>query len=215
MNQNKHNNNIKWFDGYIQRKDRERLHGHPTFVVWFTGFSASGKSTIARLVEKELHKKGYSTYVLDGDNVRHGLCSDLGFSDADRKENIRRIGEMVKLFVDAGIIVLTAFISPFRADREKIRSFFNSGEFIEIYTKCPIEVRASRCKNDIYERARGGEIKNFTGISSPYEEPINPEIILYTDCEDPIEASKKVLKYVEKLMIQHGDFEIHQKISDV
>lgn len=124
-------NNVTWFDGYVSRKDRERMHGHPSFVIWFTGLSSSGKSTIAHIVERELHKKGCSTYVFDGDNVRHGLCSDLGFSEADRKENIRRIGEMIKLFVDTGIIALTAFISPFRSDREKVRSLFDDGEFIE------------------------------------------------------------------------------------
>lgn len=205
MNRNIHNdNNITWFDGYISRKDREQLHGHPGFVIWFTGLSASGKSTIAHLVEKELHKKGCSTYVFDGDNVRHGLCSDLGFSPKDRKENIRRIGEMIKLFVDAGIIVLTAFISPFKADREMVRSLFSSGEFIEAYTKCPVEVCSFRDHKGIYERAKKGEIKNFTGISSPYEEPEMPEIVIHSDRESAEEASKKILKYVEKTKIQSG-----------
>lgn len=190
-------NNLTWFEGHISRKDRELLHGHPAFAVWFTGISASGKSTIAHLVEKELYKKGCSTYVFDGDNVRHGLCSDLGFSEADRKENVRRIGEMIKLFVDAGIIVLTAFISPFRSDREKVRSLFDNGKFIEIYTRCPVDICSARDAKGIYEKARKGEIKNFTGISSPYEEPESPEIIIDTDKETPVEAVKKILNYIE------------------
>lgn len=199
MNQNIHkSNNVTWHDSYILRKDRESLHGHSGFVVWFTGLSASGKSTIAHTVEKELYNKGCSTYVFDGDNVRHGLCSDLRFSSEDRQENIRRIGEMVKLFVDAGIIVLTAFISPFRADREKVRSLFKPEEFIEVYTKCPIEVCADRDKKGIYERAMKGEIKHFTGISSPYEEPENPELIIDTQKHSIEKSCSMVLDYINK-----------------
>ncbi len=195
----KSKNNINWFDGYVSKKDRDRLHGHPGFAMWFTGLSASGKSNIAHLVEKKLYEKGCSTYVFDGDNVRHGLCSDLGFSRGDRKENIRRIGEMVKLFVDASIIVLTAFISPYRADRERIRSLFKPGEFIEVYTSCPVEVCSSHDKKSIYKRAKAGEIENFTGISSPYEPPEHPEIVIHSDQESPIEASERILVYIANL----------------
>lgn len=194
-------NNLTRFTGYITRKDREALHRHPAAVVWFTGLSASGKSTIAHLVEQELYKKGCSTYVFDGDNVRHGLCSDLGFSEADRKENIRRIGEMIKLFTDAGIIVLTAFISPFIRDRERVRALFEEGGFIEVYTKCPIEVCSARDAKGNYEKARKGEIKNFTGISSPYEEPEKPEITIATAKETPVEAAAKILDYLNAAVL--------------
>lgn len=200
----KFNNNVTWFNGYVSKKDRERLHGHRGLVVWFTGLSASGKSTIAHLVEKDLYARGCSTYVFDGDNVRHGLCADLGFSSEDRKENIRRIGEMIKLFVDAGIIVLTAFISPFRADRERIRSLFSPGEFIEVYTSCHVEVCSCRDTKGIYRKAKAGEIKNFTGISAPYEPPEEPEIVIYSDQVSAVEASEKVLAYVgNRLHILH------------
>ncbi len=198
---NKASNNITWFNGHVSRSDRERLNGHSGMVIWFTGFSASGKSTIAHLTEKELHNRGYATYVFDGDNVRHGLCADLGFSHRDRTENIRRIAEMVKLFVDAGLIVLTAFISPFRMDRVKIRSLFHRDEFIEVFVDCPVEVCASRDRKGLYEKARNGLIKDFTGISSPYEPPQNPEITLNSDREDPRKASMKVLTYIENLIL--------------
>ncbi len=194
-NKNK-NNNVTWFDGYISKKDRETLHRHSGFVLWFTGLSASGKSTIAHNIEKELYKQGCSTYVFDGDNVRHGLCSDLGFSQEDRKENIRRISEMVKLFSDAGIIVLTAFISPFRADREKVRSLFRPGKFIEIYTRCSVDTCSDRDSKGIYKRAKTGEIKNFTGISSPYEEPENPELIIDTQQLSVKESCSLILDYI-------------------
>lgn len=190
-------NNVTWFNGYVSRKDRERLHGHRGLVVWFTGLSASGKSTIAHLVEKDLHAQECSTYVFDGDNVRHGLCADLGFSYEHRKENIRRIGEMIKLFVDAGLIVLTAFISPFRADRERIRCLFSPGEFIEVYINCPIEVCSSRDSKGIYMRAKAGEIKYFTGISAPYEPPETPEIVICSDQMSAVEASEKVLAHMK------------------
>jgi adenylylsulfate kinase len=192
-------NDVAWFNGHISKEDREKLHGHPGFVIWFTGLSASGKSTIAHLVEKSLHERGCSTYVFDGDNVRHGLCSDLGFSRKDREENVRRIGEVVRLFVDAGIIVLTAFISPYRADRKRIRSLFNPHEFIEVYTKCHLRVCGSRDKKGIYKRAEAGEIKNFTGISAPYEPPEDPEIVIDSEHESAIEGLQKVLAYIDNL----------------
>ena len=171
-------NNVTWFNGYVSREDREKLHGHKGAVIWFTGLSASGKSTIAHLAEKELHARGISTYVFDGDNVRHGLCSDLGFGKEDRVENIRRIGEMIKLFVDGGMIVLTAFISPFCQDRRKVRSLLQEGQFLEVYVECPPEVCAKRDQKGIYARAKAGEIKEFTGISAPYEAPEKPNIVI-------------------------------------
>lgn len=176
--QKTNNNNLTRFNGLVSQSDRERLHGHRGAVLWFTGLSSSGKSTIAHSLEKELHEMGCSTYVFDGDNVRHGLCSDLSFSPAARKENIRRIGEMVRLFVDAGILVLTAFISPYRSDRDSVRSLFADGAFFEIHVDCPSEVCEGRDQKGIYERARKGEIKNFTGISAPYEAPENPELVI-------------------------------------
>lgn len=189
--------NITQFQGSVGRISREKLHGHRGFLVWFTGYSASGKSTIAHLVEQRLSQRGISTYVLDGDNVRHGLCSDLGFSPEDRTENIRRIGEVGNLLVDAGIVVLTALISPYQADRQKARGIFQPGDFIEVYTSCPIETCAVRDWKGLYAKAKSGEIKEFTGISSRYEEPENPEIKLHTDKETAIEASTRIIRYLE------------------
>jgi adenylylsulfate kinase len=194
-------NNVTWFNGYVTREHREKVHGHKGAVIWFTGLSASGKSTIAHLVEKELHEKGCSTYVLDGDNVRHGLCSDLTFRPEDREENIRRIGEMVKLFVDAGIIVLTAFISPYRIDRQKVRSLLSHGQFLEIHVDCPPEVCATRDEKGIYEKAKTGIIKEFTGISAPYEPPENPELVIQSYKEDAKAAAERVLKLLRKFQI--------------
>ncbi len=191
-------NNITWHNVLVSREDREKLHGHKAAVVWFTGLSASGKSTVAHLIERELFSRGCSTYVFDGDNVRHGLCSDLSFSAADRSENIRRIGEMVKLFVDAGIIVLTAFISPFRKDRERIRALISEGRFYEIYMNCPVEVCSKRDKKGIYEKAKAGIIKEFTGISSPYEPPLSPELIIDSAETSADEAVCKVISLLEQ-----------------
>jgi adenylylsulfate kinase len=162
------------------RQDRETLNQHRGAVVWFTGLSGAGKSTVAHAVERELYRMQCRTFVFDGDNVRHGLCSDLGFSLQDRTENLRRIGEMVKLFVEAGLIALTAFISPLRIDRERVRSLLPHGDFIEIFCDTPIEICESRDVKGLYRRARAGEISEFTGISSPYEPPENPELILET-----------------------------------
>lgn len=169
-------NNLTWHKTLVSREDRERLHGHRGFLIWFTGLSASGKSTLAHQVEQLLHQRRCSTYVFDGDNVRHGLCGDLGFSESDRKENIRRIGEMCNLFIDAGIIAMTAFISPYRADREKIRDLVGHDRFVEIHVDCPIAVCAERDPKGIYKKAMDGLIKNFTGISAPYEPPANPDL---------------------------------------
>lgn len=172
--------NTVWHHATVTRRRREKLSGHKAVVVWFTGLSSSGKSTLAHAVEEELHQKGCYTYVFDGDNVRHGLCGDLGFSEVDRRENIRRIGEMVRLFLDAGVIALTAFISPFRADRQSVRELVGSEHFIEIYCRCSVETCESRDVKGLYARARAGEIKEFTGISSPYEEPEQPDLVLDT-----------------------------------
>ena len=164
----------------MTRQDRETLNGHKSFLLWFTGLSGSGKSTLAHAVEKKLYERGYRTFVLDGDNVRHGLSSNLSFSDDDRKENIRRIGEAAKLMTEAGIIALTAFISPFRADREMVRGLFPHGEFVEVFCSASLEVCEGRDVKGLYKKARAGEIKNYTGIDSPYEAPVNPEITLAT-----------------------------------
>jgi len=172
--------NTTWHHAAVTRRMRETRNGHRSAVLWFTGLSGSGKSTIAHAVEEELFRRGANTFVFDGDNVRHGLCGDLGFSDADRSENIRRIGEMAKLFVEAGVIALTAFISPFRADRERVRSLVGEEDFIEIYCRCPLEVCEQRDVKGLYRRARAGEIGNFTGISSPYEAPEYPALVLDT-----------------------------------
>lgn len=192
----KKNSNVTWFNGYATREDRERLHKHRGVVVWFTGLSASGKSTIAHTTEKLLWERSCSTYVLDGDNVRHGLCSDLGFSPEDRSENIRRIAEMVKLFVDAGIIVLTAFISPYRKDRHRVRSLLPDGRFIEVYVDCPVEVCAQRDQKEVYERAKAGIIKDFTGISAPYEPPQHAELVINSHKETAAQAARRILAYL-------------------
>ena len=167
-------------------------------VVWFTGLSASGKSTIARIVENKLHGMGCSTYVFDGDNVRHGLCRDLGFSQEDRIENIRRIGEMVNLYVDAGIIAITAFISPYRSDRKRIRDLVGDDRFFEIHVDCPPEVCALRDPKGLYEKAKAGIIKNFTGVSAPYEPPENPALIIRSSEEDAERSASAVLAMIKQ-----------------
>ncbi len=204
-------NNVTWFNGCVRREDREKLHDHKGAVIWFTGLSASGKSTIAHLVEKELHNKGCSTYTLDGDNVRHGLCADLAFSSEDRVENIRRIGEIVKLFVDTGIIVLAAFISPYRKDRRKLRSLFHDGQFLEIYVECPPEICSRRDQKGLYAKARAGIIKEFTGISAPYEFPENPSLTISSHKQNPKEAVDKVMRLIQQQhIIEEHEFAIKQ-----
>jgi len=190
--------NVVWHHHIITRAQREAMNGHRSFLLWFTGLSGAGKSTLANAVERELFQMGCHSYVLDGDNVRHGLCANLGFSEEDRKENIRRIGEAAKLFVDAGAIALTAFISPFRADRERVRAMFAPGEFIEIYCQCSLEVCEQRDVKGLYAKARAGLIKNYTGISSPYEEPLNPEIAVPTDRENLEQSVQHVLGYLRE-----------------
>ncbi|GAV21447.1 adenylylsulfate kinase [Mariprofundus micogutta] len=172
--------NVVWHQAAVGRSDRETSNGHRSAVLWFTGLSGAGKSTLAHAVEERLHAMGTKTFVIDGDNVRHGLCGDLSFSDEDRVENIRRVGEVAKLFVEAGMLTLTAFISPFRSDRAKVRSLLGDGDFVEVYCRTPLEVCESRDVKGLYAKARAGEIPAFTGISSPYEEPESPEIIADT-----------------------------------
>lgn len=172
--------NIVWHQQTVTRARREQMNNHQGAVIWFTGLSGAGKSTLAHAVEEELHRMGCRTFVLDGDNVRHGLCGDLGFTEEDRHENIRRAGEVSKLFVNAGVIVLTAFISPFFADRSCVRDLVNERDFVEIYCNASIEVCETRDVKGLYQKARAGQISEFTGISSPYEIPINPELIVNT-----------------------------------
>lgn len=172
--------NTVWHHATVTRERRETMNGHRSAVLWFTGLSGSGKSTLAHAVEETLHQQKVHTFVLDGDNVRHGLCADLGFSPNDRTENIRRIGEAAKLLVEAGVIAMTAFISPFQQDRQRARSLFPHGDFIEIYCDASLAVCEQRDVKGLYRRARTGEVKDFTGISSPYEPPPNPELVLNT-----------------------------------
>ena len=190
--------NIKWHSGRISKKAREQRLGQKGVVLWFTGLSGSGKSTVSVAVEEELFRRNKMPYVLDGDNVRHGLNKNLGFSPEDRIENIRRIGEVAKLFADAGIIVLAAFISPYRQDRQQVRELLGEGEFIEVYVDCTLETCEARDVKGLYKKAKAGEIGEFTGISAPYEEPEAPEIHLRTDKETLEDSVAKVLNYLEE-----------------
>ncbi len=193
--------NVIWHSASIKREHRHQQNRHGSAILWFTGLSGAGKSTLAHAVEARLHELGCRTYVLDGDNVRHGLCGDLGFSREDRSENIRRIGEMSKLFIDAGVIVLTAFISPFRADREAVRGMVMPGDFLEIYCQCPVEVCETRDVKGLYQRARAGEVKDFTGISSPYEAPLKPEL----DVDTANQALEACVEQVLALLRERGE----------
>ncbi|MDQ7786917.1 MAG: adenylyl-sulfate kinase [Thermodesulfovibrionales bacterium] len=190
-------NHVVWDDRFVKRSERNRLNNHRSGLVWLTGLSASGKSTIAHLVERELFRKGVHTYVLDGDNVRHGINSNLGFGREDRKENLRRIAELSKLLVDAGMVVLAAFISPYHEDRAYIRNRLE-GDFIEVYVKCRVEECERRDPKGQYEKARAGIIKEYTGISSPYEEPENPDLVLDTEKDDIATSVRHVLEFLEK-----------------
>jgi len=185
-----------WHHATVTRTRREQLNGHKSFILWFTGLSGAGKSTLAHAVEEELYQLGCRTFVFDGDNVRHGLCANLGFSADDRKENIRRIGEMTKLFMEGGVIALTAFISPFREDRDRVRGLVAPGEFVEIFCHAPLSICEKRDVKGIYRRARSGEIKDFTGIDSPYEEPRHPELIVDTGTEPLSACVAQVLEYL-------------------
>jgi adenylylsulfate kinase len=190
--------NIFWHQGAITLSDRERLNGHRGFTIWFTGLSASGKSTLAVATEQGLYERGYHTYILDGDNVRHGLNKNLGFSPEDRTENIRRIGEVARLLRDCGIINLVAFISPYRIDRQAARELNNDSTFIEVFIDCPVEICEQRDPKGAYKKARQGIIKEFTGISAPYEAPENPEIHLRTDEMSEEECVQLIISYLIK-----------------
>ena len=189
--------NTIYHNATVTRQRREKLNNHKSVVIWFTGLSGSGKSTLAHSVEEELHKLACRTFVLDGDNVRHGLSSNLTFSNEDRKENIRRIGETAKLMMEAGVIAITAFISPFRKDRDTVRELLSKDDFIEIYCNASLEICESRDVKGLYKRARAGEIKNYTGIDSPYEEPTKPELVINTGDEPLEESVTKVIDYLK------------------
>ena len=193
--------NIVYHAATVTRKRRNQLNKHKSVVIWFTGLSGSGKSTIAHSLEEELHQKDFRTYVLDGDNVRYGLSSNLDFSDAGREENIRRIGEVSKIMMDAGLIVMTAFISPFKVDRDRVREMFSEGDFIEIYCYASLETCESRDVKGLYKLARAGKINNYTGINSPYDIPENPELIINTEDNTIKESVGKLIGFLKSRRI--------------
>jgi adenylylsulfate kinase len=197
----KYGKNIVWHHAEISRSHRESLNGHRSVILWFTGLSGAGKSTLAHAVEAKLHQQSCRTFVLDGDNIRHGLSKDLGFEDADRKENIRRIAEVAKLMLEAGNITLTAFISPFRLERQLARNTVSDGDFIEIYCKCDLTVCEQRDVKGLYRKARLGEISHFTGITSPYEPPVNPEIVVDTHRMSVDECLACIFSYLHKTSV--------------
>lgn len=190
--------NITWHDSEVTKAQRQERNGHKSIVIWFTGLSGSGKSTISVALEKALFEQNITSYRLDGDNIRHGLNQNLGFSPEDRKENIRRIGEVGKLMVDAGVVTMTAFISPYEEDRNTVRDILEDGEFIEVFTKCSLDECESRDPKGLYKKARSGEIKEFTGINAPYEEPSNPEIVIDTENESVEESVEKIVAYLKE-----------------
>jgi len=194
----KHSSNTVWHHATVTRVRRERLNQHQSAVLWFTGLSGSGKSTLAHALEEYLHQQNCRTIVLDGDNVRHGLCADLGFSIADRSENMRRLGSLGKLFVESGMLTLTAFISPLRADRAQARQLIGEQDFIEVFCDCSLETCEKRDVKGLYKRARAGEIKQFTGISSPYEQPQNPDIHIHTDSQSLSESVHIIAAYLNQ-----------------
>ena len=190
--------NVTWHDTGITKNDREKQNEHKGVVIWLTGLSGCGKSTIASKLQEDLFQLGWQVYILDGDNIRHGLNGDLGFSPEDREENIRRIGEVAHLFADSGTIAITSFISPYRKDRDRARSLMKEGEFIEVFVKAPLSICEDRDPKGLYKKARDGVIKEFTGISAPYEEPENPEIILETDKLSVEESVAAITNYLKK-----------------
>jgi adenylylsulfate kinase len=193
---NEKTDDIYWHEPSVRVEDRWISNGYRSCLLWFTGLSGSGKSTVAHALDKKLHKLKVHSYVLDGDNVRYGLNKDLGLSPEDRKENIRRIGEVSKLFIDAGLIVLAAFIAPYSEDRRRVRDLLKKDQFLEVYVKCSIEECETRDPKGLYSKARAGEIKGFTGISAPYEEPENPEIVLETDKMSLDSCIETLMKYL-------------------
>jgi len=192
--------NITWHGGHVTRQERQRLLGQRGATIWLTGLSGSGKSTVAMAAEKQLLERGRLAYVLDGDNVRHGLNQNLGFSPEDRTENIRRIGEVAKLFTDAGVLVFTSFISPYRADRDRVRSIMDEGDFLEVYVSADVDTCEERDVKGLYKKARAGEIPEFTGVSAPYEEPEKPELVLDTASESVEQSVTRLIRHLE----EHG-----------
>lgn len=190
--------NIVWHESSVTKEERASQKKHKSAVLWFTGLSGSGKSTLSVALEKSLYNLGIHTYRLDGDNVRHGLNKNLGFSPVDRTENIRRIGEVSKLMVDAGIVTLTAFISPYREDRDEVRAILEDNEFIEVFVKCSLDACEERDPKSLYKKARAGEIKSFTGIDAPYEEPVKPEITVDTENQSLEESVQVIIKYLKE-----------------
>ena len=190
--------NIVWHEGHVTRQERESLLDQRGVMVWLTGLPSSGKSTVAFTAEHALVARGRLAYVLDGDNIRHGLNKNLGFSADDRGENIRRIGEVGKLFVDCGAVTLTSFVSPYRADRDAVRDLMEDGEFLEVFVDTPVEICEQRDPKGLYAKARAGEIPNFTGISDPYESPENPELVIKTASSTPEEAANAIIDMLQK-----------------
>ena len=200
----KKSTNVVWHDTEITKADREKRNGHKGVVIWMTGLSGCGKSTVATELQKQLFDRGCNVLILDGDNIRHGLNGDLGFSPEDREENIRRIGQVAKLFADAGMIAITSFISPYRKDRDKNRALLKEGEFIEIFVKASLEVCEERDPKGLYKKARAGIIPEFTGISAPYEEPLNPELVIETDKLSVEKSTEKIIHYLIENRVIEG-----------
>lgn len=190
--------NIRWHEHKVAREDRERRFGHRGCTIWFTGLSGAGKSTLANALDEVLWERGVRSYVLDGDNIRHGLNKDLGFSPADRTENIRRIGEVARLFTDAGLIAITAFISPYRSDRDEVRRIHGAGDFLEVFVDATVETCEQRDTKGLYAKARAGEIREFTGVSAPYEAPTAPEITVDTNSATVEQSLAVIVEYLEK-----------------
>ncbi|QKG83942.1 adenylyl-sulfate kinase [Kroppenstedtia pulmonis] len=199
--------NLVWQESVVSKEERRRRNGHGSCVLWLTGLSGAGKSTLAQAVSRQLENRGVSSYVLDGDNLRHGLNRGLGFSSEGRRENIRRVGEVAKMFVDSGLIVLAALISPWRRDRECVRNSLEPGEFVEVFVDCPLEICEERDPKGLYQKVRQGEILNFTGISAPYEPPLAPELTIETHSQGLEEAVDQIMSYLEeqKLIQKQGD----------
>lgn len=216
INTTKKSSDVVWSESSITKDHRDNLTKQRSSIIWFTGLSGSGKTTIANALEEKLHNLSFHTYLLDGDNVRHGLSSDLSFSNADRKENIRRIGECAKLFIDAGVMVLATFISPFRDDRNHVRSIVNETEFIEIYIKCPLNICEDRDVKGLYKKARSGEIKHFTGIDSPYEEPNNADVTIDTSKLNIEQSVDAIIDYLVKnaYIEKNGRYKLGRSLLD-
>jgi len=188
--------NVQWQHVQVSRQEREKQNAHRSCIIWLTGLSGAGKSTLAQALDQYLFQHGMRSFVLDGDNVRHGLCGDLGFSNDDRVENIRRVGEVAKLFLDAGVVVIAAFISPFRQDRARVRALVGDQDFIEIYCRCPLDVCEERDVKGLYQKARSGSIPNFTGLTSPYEEPESPELVVDTSKQSIEQSVGEIVDYL-------------------